>query len=95
MKSSEIRVGVTYVNRGAGRTQRKVLAIGNEHRPRQWLSNSRPPDEPGVFFEQKGKQDNLYLSSFVSWAKSPVVCDHPWHQNPALITACPGCGAFG
>ena len=22
-------------------------------------------------------------------------CDHPWHDNPALITACPECGAKG
>jgi hypothetical protein len=95
MKPSEIRVGVTYVNRGAGRTQRTVLAIGDGYRPRQWLSSSRPPDEPGVFFEQKGKQDNLYLSSFASWAKRSVVCDHLWHQNPALITDCPECGASG
>jgi hypothetical protein len=74
MKPSEIQVGVTYVNRGAGRTTRKVLAIGNEHRPEKWLSwrDDTRPDEPGVLYEQKGKQHTLYLSSFAKWAKGPV-----------------------
>lgn len=74
MKASDVKVGVTYVNRGAGRTQRKVLAIGDEHRPQQWLSwkEETRPDEPGVLFEQKGKQYTLYLSSFAAWAKGPV-----------------------
>jgi len=74
MKVRDVEVGVTYVNRGAGRTQRKVLAIGDEHRPRQWLGTwgSTPPSEPGVLFEQKGKQYTLYLSSFAAWAKGPV-----------------------
>lgn len=73
MKPSDVKVGETYVNRGAGRTQRKVLAIGIEHRPREWLGNlSREPDESGVLFEQKGKQSTLYLSSFASWAKGPI-----------------------
>jgi hypothetical protein len=95
MSPVEIQVGVTYVNRGAGRTQRTVLAIGDEHRPPHWLGawGTKPPDEPGVLFEQKGKQYTLYLSSFAQWAKRPVECDHPWHRNPGLITDCPGCGA--
>lgn len=99
MKSSEIQVGVTYVNRGVGRTQRRVLAIGDEHRPERWFGEpcvgmcGGPPDESGVLFEQKGKQSTLYLSSFAKWAKRPVECDSPWHRNPALITDCPGCGA--
>jgi len=25
----------------------------------------------------------------------PAVCDHPWHNNPGLITACPSCGVGG
>lgn len=73
MKPNEIKVGVTYVNCGAGRTQRKVLAIGDEHRPDQWLSGwSIAPKEPGVLYEQRGNQYNLYLSSFAKWAKGPV-----------------------
>jgi hypothetical protein len=72
MKPGDVEVGVTYMNRGAGRTRRKVLAIGNEHRPQEWLSDRPPPDEPGVLFEQKGKQRCLYLSSFADWAGGPV-----------------------
>jgi len=73
MKPSEIQVGVTYVNRGAGHTQRKVLAIDYEHQPKLWLSwKETRPDEPGVLFEQKGKQSTLYVSSFAHWAKGPV-----------------------
>ena len=68
MKHSEIKVGVTYINRAAGRTRRTVLAIGDEHRPTAWFSNSRRPNEPGVLFEQDGKQNRLYISSFASWA---------------------------
>ena len=72
MKPNEIQVGVTYVNRGAGRTQRKVVAIGDEHRPRTFFSNGPAPNEPGVLFEQKDKQCTLYISSFAQWAKGPV-----------------------
>lgn len=74
MKPSDVKVGVTYVNRGAGRTTRKVLAIGDRHRPEKWLSwmGATRPDEPVVLFEQKGKQAVLYLSSFAKWAKGPV-----------------------
>jgi len=73
-KATDIQVGVTYVNRGAGRTQRKVLAIGDEHRPDQWYGTwgSIAPKEQGVLFEQKGEQRKLYLSSFAAWAKGPV-----------------------
>lgn len=74
MRPNEIKVGATYVNRGAGRTRRKVLAIGDEHRPSIWLSGRETqPDEPGVLFEtNKGKQFTLYLSSFASWAGKEV-----------------------
>ena len=53
MKPRAIEVGVTYVNRGAGRTQRKVLAIGDEHRPDQYYGSwdTIAPKEPGVLFE--------------------------------------------
>ena len=69
MKTSEIQVGKTYVNRGAGRTARKVIAIGNEHRPLNWFGEpNREPNEPGVLYEQKGIQSRLYLSMFAQWA---------------------------
>ena len=71
MRPCDIKVGETYRNRGAGRTTRKVLAIGPEHKPYRY-SNDGPPDEPGVLYEQKGKQGNLYLRSFASWAKEPA-----------------------
>ena len=72
MKPSAVKVGVTYVNRGAGRTRRTVLAIGDGHRPDNWFSSKPRPDEPGVLFEQKGQRHTLYLSSFAHWAKGPA-----------------------
>jgi hypothetical protein len=74
MKKADIKVGKIYVNRGAGRTQRKVLAIDVEYQP-VWLGDdeNRPPDnEPGVLFEQDGSQECLYLSAFARWAKGEV-----------------------
>jgi hypothetical protein len=74
MKASEIKVGSTYVNKGTGRTRRTVLAIGDEYRPAIWLGaeGSKPPDEPGVRFTQKGINHELYLSAFASWAGSEI-----------------------
>ncbi len=28
-------------------------------------------------------------------AIAEIECDHPWHDNPALLTECPNCGAGG
>ena len=68
----EIVIGKTYRNRGAGRTRRKVLAIGNEHRPKKFHSPNVPPREPGVLFEQNGTLGKLYLTSFTAWVGSVV-----------------------
>lgn len=72
MKPSEIQVGKTYVNRGAGRTRRTVIAIGPEHAPTAWWGDpdKRPAAaEPGVVFTQMGGESRaLYLSSFAAWA---------------------------
>ena len=72
MKPSEIKAGKTYKNKGAGRTTRTVVGIGNEYRPIRWQGTmGKEPDEPGVLFvDSKGRKDNLYLSSFASWAGS-------------------------
>lgn len=73
MKPSAIKVGVTYVNKGAGRTQRKVLAIGKEHCPKMFFGDSdKVPNEPGVLYEQAGFQNRLYLSSFAQWCGKAV-----------------------
>lgn len=72
MNPAEIQVGRTYVNRGAGKTKRKVLAIGNAHQPVNWYGGNRP-SEPGVLFEQEGKEKKLYLSSFAQWAGKEAV----------------------
>lgn len=73
MKPSDIKVGKTYTNKGVGRTQRTVLAIGDEHRPRIfWNATNTPPDEPGVLYEQKGKKQTLYMSSFAKWCGKEV-----------------------
>jgi len=81
MKPSEIKVGKTYINRGAGRTRRRVLGIGDEHRPPVWLGAGSVPDEPGVLYEQytgkraedKPTHGKLCLSSFARWAGKEVV----------------------
>ena len=75
MSPLEIEVGKTYTNRGAGKTKRKVLAIGTEHRPKQfWNATGTPPkpNDPGVLYEQGGKQRNLYLQSFAAWCGKEV-----------------------
>lgn len=71
MKQKQIAVGKTYANKGKGTTKRTVLAIGDEHRPRHY-SGATAPEEPGVLYEQDGKRDRLYISSFAAWAGSEV-----------------------
>lgn len=68
MKKSDIEVNATYINRGAGKTRRTVLAIGKEHRPEVWYSQNPRPDEPGVKYRQGDYEGTLYLSSFAQWA---------------------------
>lgn len=69
MKPSEIEVGATYVNRGAGRSKRKVIAVGPDCKPAQWLGfYEAAPNEDGVIFEQNGFVRRLYISSFAKWA---------------------------
>jgi hypothetical protein len=67
MSPKLIQVGKTYVNRGAGRTQRTVLKISTSIKP-PFFSSGTPPNEPGVLYEQDGKQFKLYLGSFAQWA---------------------------
>lgn len=70
MKTTDIHVGTTYVNRGAGKTRRTVLEISDKCRPVQWLGapECKPTNEPGVRYVQHGVEGCLYLSSFASWA---------------------------
>lgn len=72
MKASDIKAGKTYKNRGAGRTRRTVIAIGDEHRPKHWYGDhdKGPPSEPGVLFTQGNSsvERTLYLSMFAQWA---------------------------
>ena len=73
MKTSEIRVGGKYRNRGQGRTWRKVMCIAYVVSPRSWWGNGERPNEPGVLYlDDKGRIDRLYLSSFAKWAGSEV-----------------------
>jgi hypothetical protein len=79
MKPSDIRVGVTYVNRGKGTTRRKVLAIGGEYM-RWYGSPLTQPKGPGVLFVQecaltKPMQNTLSLASFARWAGHAVEVD--------------------
>jgi hypothetical protein len=72
VKPADVQVGCTYPNRGAGKTHRTVIAIGPEHRPRRFLSENPAPDEDGVLYEQNGKRDCLYISSFAAWCGQAV-----------------------
>lgn len=67
MKPSDIKVGSTYTNRGAGKTRRTILAIGRDQRPERFFSDREPPEEDGVLYEQNGKQERIYISSFAGW----------------------------
>lgn len=64
-------IGKTYRNRGAGRTTRTVLDIGN-HIPAPWMTGSMPPSEPVVKYKQDDNERALYLRSFAQWAGSEV-----------------------
>lgn len=68
MKESEIAVGKTYTNKGAGRTRRTVVAIGTEHIPKRntHLENN------GVLYEQDGKRLTITLRSFAAWAGKQI-----------------------
>jgi hypothetical protein len=77
MKPSEIEVGKTYTNRGAGRTRRTVIGISTEHNDKvPWYGSGSPPLEPAVLYEQnvRGKMQDgkLFISSFASWAGKEV-----------------------
>lgn len=77
MKPSEIEVGKTYRNRGAGRTKRRVVAIhppGSEACNRTpWSSNNQRHYEEAVEYEQQGVGTRLlFISSFATWAGSVV-----------------------
>lgn len=71
MKPSEIQVGKTYRNRGAGRTRRTVVAIGPEHSP-YWTRTG----EPGVLYRQciggEMRERTIALGSFARWAGAEV-----------------------
>lgn len=71
MKPKDIKVGHTYVNRGAGRTWRRVLEIGPIEC--EWLGVGDPPNELVVRYEQDGEEGRLYLHSFAAWCGMDVV----------------------
>jgi hypothetical protein len=72
MSPKDIQVGKTYTNRGAGKSRRTVIAIGDEHRPGCFNGIGSPPNEPGVLYEQLGQRSTLYLSSFAGWCGKKV-----------------------
>jgi hypothetical protein len=80
MKKELIKVGMTYRSKGEGKTRRTVLAIGPEHRPREWDGVAPRPNEDGVLFKQNNEEKRLYLSKFASWcdrACLQVITDAP------------------
>ncbi|MER2513128.1 MAG: hypothetical protein ABTQ25_12075 [Nitrosomonas ureae] len=85
MSPLEIEVGKTYTNRGAGKTQRTVIAIGDEYRPERFWSSNEPPNEPGVLYEQNGKRRNLYLGSFAQWCGKEVTPNAKNHRTAASV----------
>jgi hypothetical protein len=73
MKPSDISVGKTYRNKGAGRTTRRVVDMGTHLPPPHWFSSNPRPGESVVEFVQGNATRRLYLSSFAAWAGSEVV----------------------
>jgi hypothetical protein len=71
VNAKDIKVGMIYCNRGAGRTKRTVLDIG-EHVPMPPWFGAGEPEKTAVLFEQNGKQWSLCLKSFASWAGEEV-----------------------
>lgn len=75
MKPSDIKVGSVYCNRGAGKTLRLVLSIG-EVEPPYWLSDRPRPNEPGVQYrDSAGKEGTLYMSFFAQWCGKLVAIE--------------------
>jgi hypothetical protein len=73
MRRNEIKVGETYANKEAGKTTRKVIAIGRKYAPNRCRSEDlKHRDEPGVLFEQRGEQYRLYISAFAKWCGKKV-----------------------
>jgi hypothetical protein len=73
MSPNDIQAGKTYTNRGAGKTRRTVIAIGDDHCPAKRGGYPAPHQAgPGVMYEQDGVRRNLYLSSFAKWAGKEV-----------------------
>lgn len=78
LKAKDVQVGVTYKNSGAGRTQRKVLAIGPYHpadMPAMWHSMNPRPDKPVVKYADVGEDSlpvYMYVHTFAAWAAGPV-----------------------
>jgi hypothetical protein len=67
MKPSQIEIGKTYKNRGAGKTKRTVVDLGTHIKP-PWMSDSLEPNEPGVKYLQGNNERMLFLCSFAKWA---------------------------
>jgi hypothetical protein len=77
MNKSQIQVGQTYCNRGAGTTHRKVIDMGMHIQPRWYGGDVRPYGEVGVKYEVTSNSNGritgeLYLKSFASWAGKEV-----------------------
>ena len=73
MKPSNIQVGKTYVNRGAGRTRRKVLAVRSQF---DLLAMGYKVDGSMVCYRQPvvgcGIVRWLSLSNFAAWAGKEI-----------------------
>jgi hypothetical protein len=76
MKTAEIQVGHTYINRGAGKTCRTVIAIGPGIGSLWLVEREGAPEKIGVQYTQPTSQGvrtgRLTLSSFARWAGREV-----------------------
>jgi len=77
VKPSDIKVGESYINKGAGTTIRTVVAIENEtpgeNSPVWWSTKERPSEKVVTFTTtnrqwKKDKQYHLFIRSFAQWA---------------------------
>ncbi len=71
MKSAEIQVGRTYTGL-CHQIERKVIGIGDEHRPFLFFGHGASSKGCGVLYEQDGVHWRGHLAQFAQWARSEV-----------------------
>lgn len=66
----------------------------------QWITDLSPDPKPDVLTMIRATIDasegnGRSIDGILRELGGENNCDHPWHRNPGLITACPECGEGG